>query len=214
MTKGRVRTVALGMAAGLGLLAASEAAAQACAGFPTAGRQSSLGARASFPAEGTSLGVAGSHNFAGPLAVFGSVSLLRPEAGGEDRSIVSAGAAYEVGRFIPAVPGGLSVCPVVGASLSAADNATRVTVPVGVGIGTNLGVAPGVAVMPYVLPQFVLSRVSVKNVDVASDTNFGIEVGALTRLGPLFAGVGANKAFVDGSDVDLQARVGLTFGTR
>ena len=213
MTKRHVRTVAFGMAAGLGLLA-SEAAAQACAGFPTAGRESSLGARASFPAEGTSLGVAGSHNFAGPLAVFGSVSLLRPEVGGDDRSIVSAGAAYEVGRFIPAVPSGLSVCPVAGASISTADDATRLTVPVGVGIGTSIGVAPGMAVMPYVLPQFVLTRASVKNVEVASDTNFGIEVGAVTRVGPIFAGVGANRAFVDGSDVDLQARVGVTFGAR
>jgi hypothetical protein len=88
------------------------------------------------------------------------------------------------------------------------------TVPVGVGIGTSIGVAPGMAVMPYVLPQFVLTRASVKNVEVASDTNFGIEVGAVTRVGPIFAGVGANRAFVDGSDVDLQARVGVTFGAR
>lgn len=111
MNKGRVRTIALGMMAGVGLLAGSEVAAQACAGFPTVERQSSLGARASFPAEGASLGVTGSHNFAGPLAVFGSVGLLRPEAGGDDRGIVSAGAAYEVGRLIPAVPSGLSVSP-------------------------------------------------------------------------------------------------------
>lgn len=49
--------------------------------------------------------------------------------------------------------------------------------PLGVGFGTSLGLAPGVTLQPYVMPQFVLTRVSVSDVTV-TDNNFGTGGGA------------------------------------
>jgi hypothetical protein len=192
---------------------ASDAGAQVCAGFPTVDGQSSLGGRVGF-ASSTSLGVEGSYNVAGPLGFFANLNILVPEEEEADnQSIIGGGASYEVSGFIPAIPAGLSVCPVAAATFSSLEGATTLTVPVGAGFGTTLALEGGPAIMPFVIPQFVLTRISAKDVDVVSDTNFGIGVGALARLGALYGGLSLGKVFVEGSDVDVAIRAGLTFGS-
>jgi hypothetical protein len=207
----------MGMAAVFGLIAVPEAEAQFCAGYPTMSGQSSLGVKAAFPDRGDIFGVEGSYNMAGPLAVFASFNLLMPADDGHDHdhdnvSIFGGGVAYEVGGFIPAIPAGLSVCPVAAVGFSTDHGATTLTVPVGIGFGTVIG-AEGISVMPYVMPQFVLTRISARDVDVLSDTNFGIEAGFLARFANFYAGVTLNRLFVDHADTDFAIRAGLTFGS-
>jgi hypothetical protein len=188
----------------------SVAEAQVCAGYPAMPGSFSAGANVAMPTGGTSLGVEGSYNYNSPFSSFARFNLVRPEGGGDNQSIIGAGVAYEVTDFVPIIPAWLDVCPVAAVSLSSIDGTTQFTVPLGVGFGTTLPLVAGtVDVMPFVVPQFVVTRASVEGVTL-SDHNFGIGFGAMARFASLYAGVTANKDFVDASDVDLAFRAGVT----
>lgn len=203
----------MGLAAVFGLVAVSDANAQYCAGFPTAGGQASLGLRASFPASGDVFGVEGSYNMMGPLAVFGSANLASPANDGDDYGIFGAGVAFDISNMVPPVLPGFSVCPVAAISFSSVDGDTNMRIPLGVGFAADFGTPGGPTVMPYAIPQFVLMRFGH---DGHTDTvnEFGIEAGFLARFGGLYAGVALNRLFVDQADNDFAVRVGWTFGAR
>jgi hypothetical protein len=190
------------------VLAAAPAAAQICSGYPTMPGQTSVGLRASFPTGGTSIGVEASRNWRNPLGVFANLNLLMPDDDELDNQTVAGlGFAYEVTEMLPAIPQALSVCPVAAVTLQGGD-ATTLTFPLGVGFGTSVDVAEGFAIQPFVMPQFVLTRVSVDNVTV-SDHNFGFGAGAFATFGGVYGGVTLGKIMASGTDVTIAFQGGL-----
>jgi hypothetical protein len=193
--------------------AAAPAAAQICAGQPTEPGQTSIGARASFPTGGTTLGVEASRNWNNPMGAFVSFNLLLADDDGADNTpIFGGGLAYEVGGFIPAIPVWLSVCPVGAVTFASANDVTQLTVPLGVGFGTTFG-TPDLSIHPFVIPQFVLTRISVDDVSV-SDNNFGFGAGAFAKLRGVYGGITVGKILVEGSDTDVAFQAGLVFPAR
>jgi hypothetical protein len=206
--KGMIAAAAIALA-----ISAVPAAAQICSGYPTAPGQTSIGLRASFPTGGTTVGVEASRNWMNPLGAFASVNLLMPEADGADNvTAVGLGFAYEVTDFLPALPAWLSVCPVAGVTVDFGTH-TGFTIPLGVGFGTSFGTAEGFEILPFVLPQFVLTRISIDDVTF-SDQNFGIGFGAFAKFSGVYGGVTLGKIFVEGTDVDIAFQGGLTFPAR
>jgi hypothetical protein len=195
------------------VFAAAPASAQVCAGMPTAPGQTSIGARASFPTVGTVLGIEASRNWNNPLGVFVNLNLLMPDADDADNTtLIGAGLAYEVGGFIPAVPAWLSVCPVAAVTLDLGGDATGFTIPLGVGFGTRFA-ANGFEILPFVIPQFVLTRFSVEGVNF-DDQNFGIGFGGFAKFSGVYGGVTLNRIFVDGASTDIAFQGGLVFPAR
>jgi hypothetical protein len=188
---------------------ATPAAAQICSGYPTAPGQTSIGLRASFPTAGTQLGIEASRNWRNPLGAFVNVNLLLPDAEGADNvPVIGLGFAYEVTDFLPAVPAWLSVCPVAAVTIEAGDN-TGFTIPVGVGFGTTIGTPEAFTIHPFIIPQFVLTRVKVDDVTF-SDNNFGFGAGAFVKFGGVYGGVTLGKIMASGTDVSIAFQGGLT----
>lgn len=197
------------------LVLASDARAQSCAAHPTLAGQGSIGPAVSFPNGATGLGVEGSWNWAGPVGLFATFNLQVPDDDDVGNlSIFGGGASYEITDFIPIIPEWLSVCPVAAVNFSSFEGTTTLTFPLGVGLGTRLELSPdGPAIVPHVMPQFVLTRVSVEDVTV-TDHNFGIGFGGLGVFGPVYAGVTLNRLFVDAADIDVALRAGWVFAWR
>jgi hypothetical protein len=190
------------------LVMAAPAAAQICSGYPTLPGQTSVGLRASFPTGGTSIGVEASRNWRNPLGVFANLNLLMPDDDELDNQTVAGlGFAYEVTEMLPAVPQWLSVCPVAAVTVQGGD-ATTLTFPLGVGFGSSFEVADGFAIKPFIMPQFVLTRVSVDDVTV-SDNNFGFGAGAFASFGGVYGGVTLGKIMASGTDVTIAFQGGL-----
>jgi hypothetical protein len=194
------------------VFAAAPASAQVCAGMPTAPGQTSIGARASFPTGGTQFGIEAGRNWNNPLGVFVNLNLLMPEDDNEDNvAVIGGGFAYEVGDFIPAVPAWLSICPLVAVAVTTGD-ATRFDIPVGVGFGTRIA-ANGFEILPFVIPQFVITRVSVDGVTF-SDNNFDIGFGGYAKFSGVYGGVTLNRVFMDETDTAITFHAGLVFPAR
>lgn len=192
-------------------LAAAPAAAQVCAGYPNASGQTSLGLRASFPTGGTTFGVEASRKWHNPMGAFVNLNLMMPEAEGEDNiAIFGGGLSYDVGSFVPAIPAWLSVCPIAAATFSSHDGVTTLNIPLGVGFGMTLATTPTFSIHPFLIPQFVLTRVSADNISL-SDNNFGFGGGALIKFRGVYGGITLGKILVDGSDTDITFSGGLTF---
>jgi hypothetical protein len=187
---------------------ATPAFGQICAGYPTVPGQTSIGLRASFPTAGTQLGIEASRNWNNPLAAFANLNLLLADADDQDNvPIVGLGFAYEVTDFIPAVPAWLSVCPVAGVTIEVGD-ATGFSIPLGIGFGTTFGTGEGFSINPFVVPQFVLTRLALDG--ATTDHNFGIGFGAMLRFGGVYAGVTLGRLLIDGADFDIAFQGGLT----
>jgi hypothetical protein len=192
--------------------AAAPAAAQVCAGQPTAPGQTSIGARASFPTGGTQLGIDAGRNWNNPLGVFVSLNLLMPDDDEADNvAVIGGGFAYEVGEFLPPVPAWLSICPVAAVNVTTGD-VTTLNIPLGVGFGMSIA-ANGFEILPFVIPQFVITRMSVDDVTV-SDNNFGIGFGGFAKFSGVYGGVTLNRIFVDNTDTDIAFQAGLVFPAR
>jgi hypothetical protein len=214
----RFKLVSAAATAAFVLVPAADAAAQACAGYPAAQGQFSLGGR--FAAEawtgegvGASFGVEGSLNRLGNAAVFAHLNLVSGIGDDDDARdpVVGVGAAYQLAQFIPALPDWLQVCPVASVVLHRVDDTSYFSIPLGLGFGTELAIpdAP-VVLMPYAIPQFQLFQIGVD--ELTWDHRFGIGFGALARLGNVFyVGAEFNRAFVDGASFDAAIRGGITF---
>lgn len=189
------------------------AAAQVCQGYPTAPGQTGIGLRASFPTGGTLFGVEAGRNWMNPLGVVANLNLQVPDDDDADNVPVAGVAfAYELAEFVPAIPTWLSVCPVAGISVGFGD-ATEFRVPLGVGFGASYGTPDGFAIQPFVRPQFVLTRISIDDIDV-NDNNFGIAFGAFAKFSGVYGGVTLGKDFISGSDLDVMIQGGLVFPAR
>jgi hypothetical protein len=215
MRKIRVMTQVVAIGALLAY-SASEAAAQACAGFPAAQGQFSLGARWSSSVgvltdgEGTALGVEGSLNRFGRAAVFGVLNLITPDDDGDQHAAVGVGAAYDITDMIPALPTWLNVCPVASVTYTQIDGNARFGIPLGIGFGASIGVPEGpFTLMPYAIPTFRLVRFGLDEINW--ENNFGIGFGALARFDMFYVGVEFDRMFVDDADFDIALRGGIRF---
>jgi hypothetical protein len=207
--KGVIAAAAIALA-----VSAVPAAAQICSGYPTSPGQTSIGLRASFPTGATTLGVEASRNWLNPLGAFATVNLLMPDADDEDNvTAVGLGFAYEVTDFLPAVPAWLSVCPVAAVTVDFGTK-TGFTIPLGVGFGTSFGTGEGFEILPFVIPQFVLTRVSTDGLTTTDNQDFGIGFGAFAKFSGVYGGVTLGKVFVSNRDVDIAFQGGLTFPAR
>jgi hypothetical protein len=214
MRKMGIITQAAAVAAMLAFTAAN-ASAQACAGYPAAQGQFSLGGHWSNSVglldggnTGTALGVEGSLNRLGNAAVFARLNLITPDD--DDRhAAFGLGAAYEIGGFIPAVPTWLRICPVASVTFSQVDGNARFGVPLGLGFGMELPVE-NFALLPYAVPTFRLVNLGLD--DIGWEHNFGIGLGVLARLANLlYVGVEFDRNFVDDANFDFAIRGGVLF---
>jgi hypothetical protein len=195
------------------LLMAGPAAAQVCSGYPTARGQTSIGARAAFPDGATNIGIEASRNWMNPLGVFANLNLIMPEEEGEDNiPAIGVGLAYEVTDMIPVVPAWLSVCPVAAVTLELGDN-TGITVPLGIGFGTSIGLTENLDINPFVIPQFVLTRIATDDITV-TEHDFGFGAGAHLRFGGVYAGVTLGKILATGRDLTIAFQGGLVIPAR
>lgn len=195
-------------------LAAAPAAAQICAGYPNSPGQTSVGLRASFPTGGTTIGVEASRNWTNPMAAFVNLNLLMPDDDDADNTpIIGGGLAYEIGDMITAAPAWLSICPVAGVTFMSQNDVTQLTFPLGVGFGMTIATTEDFSINPFVIPQFVLMRVSSDDVSTSS-SDFGLGAGGIIKFRGVYGTVTLGKVFADDRDTEITIAGGLTFPPR
>ncbi|HYW06209.1 MAG TPA: hypothetical protein VE913_04580 [Longimicrobium sp.] len=194
------------------------AGAQICAGYPTADRGLSFGARADFPDNLDSFGVEASYNAAGPLSVFGGLNVVSVEdVDNSDQDVYFVGAALETPSIGAMIGPTVSVCPQARFEYVDIEGASAFNIPIGLGFGTTLGsTVGGGTISPYVIPQLVISRYEADDNGGAdgaseSDTYFGVRGGALLGFGQVYVGGEVNYLAGDNSDAVFGIRAGLRF---
>lgn len=186
------------------------AAAQVCVGFPTMDRQFSFGGALGFPDGGKEYGVEVSYNLPGPASVFGGMDIYSPDGDGDSQDVFFAGAAFDL-LNVPLGTGGnaLQVCPTAQVGYSSFDDFSLLSVPIGVGVGTTVAITPTAQLMPYVVPQLVMSRFSGDDFDSQTEWDFGARAGAVVGFGMFFVGGELERIFVDGADTSFGIRAGI-----
>jgi len=194
------------------------AGAQICAGYPTADRGLSFGARADFPDNKDSFGVEASYNASGPLSVFGGLDVVSTEGVDDsDRDTYFVGAALETPSIGAMIGPTVSVCPQAQFRYTDIVGGSAYDIPIGLGFGTTLGSSlGGAAISPYVIPQLVIRRLEGDDIggadgDSESDTYFGVRGGALLGFGQVYVGGEVNFLAGDNSDAVFGIRAGLRF---
>lgn len=197
---------------------AGSAGAQICASFPTFDRQFSFGANVLLT-EGVDFGeiwgVEASYNAAGPLSVFGGVSITDPEGEDNSQDSYGIGLALELPTVGAALGTGVSACPRASFNFAdVEDLGTLMVIPVGFGVGTNFSGGPGFTVSPYVIPQVLFARFEADDdpiipVEDESDTNFGIEGGAVLGFGTFWVGGLISHIFEDEAVPTFGIRAGI-----
>ena len=196
------KSVLLAAAATVAL--AGSAQAQICAGYPSSDRGFYFGGRADFPDGGDSFGVEANYNASGPLGVYGGLNVVSTEGVDDsDVNVFFVGAAFEVASLGAFIGPEISVCPNIEVNFSDEDNSGQV-IPIGLGFGGSLG-TPGVAIHPYVNPQFIIFRF-----DDDTETEFGGRAGVMLGIGMFSVGGELRHVFVDGADPEF----GIRFGVR
>lgn len=210
-----MKKLTFGLAAVATLAFAGTAQAQICAGFPTIDRGFSFGASVQLP-EGADFGdvygVEASYNASGPLALFGGLTVA-DGGSGDDLEVYELGLAFETPSIGLMIGPSVSACPVVSVSFFETTGGTTFNVPIGFGIGANLTGGTGIAIMPYVQPQFVFASFQadddVPGAEDDSDTFFGFEGGLLIGTGMFFFGGSVEHVFEDGVDPVFGLRAGI-----
>lgn len=204
----------------LGILATPVLAyGQACMGAPISGGQfgieGAMGVGEGFKSYGG--GVAA--NLSGPLAFAGGVSVMKPDAGGENLTTFGASSGYEVIQSER-----LSVCPVVGATYTSESaefegsefEASQLVVPVGLGLGTSLP-AGSMDVTLFATPQYLWIRSSITSDGTSLSTSaneFGVNTGLRLGVSSFYAGAGMSMNSIDNSDPVFNFGLGLVLGGR
>ncbi len=200
-----------------GLLAAvvlaPAAAAQICAGFPTAERQFSFGGGIGFPEGLDQFSIEASYNAMGPLSLFGGMTILEGE---QNVGPIQSDETFEIGAAfdLPAVGGALgagfgvpiSACPLVSLQYTDADNGSLTRIPLGFGVGAGLPVGTGASLLPYAIPQLLFSRFSTGE---GFETDFAIRAGALIGVGMFYFGGEVGQVFGLGRDALFGIRGGF-----
>ena len=190
-------------------LFAPAAGAQICAGFPTVDRQFSFGASLDFPEGGDRWGVEASYDLAGPLGVFGGLEVTNPDGEGDSFDTYHGGAAFTLLNLEAGLPLAVSVCPTAQLGYTDVELGSLIQVPIGLGFGTYLSVAPAIPLMPYAIPQIVMSRFEIDDVDSETEWDFGFRGGVLVGFGIVFVGGEINHTFVEGADPSFGIRGGI-----
>lgn len=192
------------LAAAATVALAGSAQAQICAGFPTSDRGFYFGGRADFPDGGDSFGVEANYKSSGPLGVYGGMNVLSIEdVDDSDFNVYHVGAAFEIASLGAMIGPQISVCPNVEVQFTDEDDAGQV-IPIGIGFGASLG-TPGVAIHPYVNPQFVIF-----NGNDDTETEFGARAGVMLGIGMFSVGGEVRHYFIDEADPVF----GIRFGVR
>ncbi len=212
--------LAMAAVASFGLATAGEGLAQACIGTPTVSGQRALSVGVGFPEAATNYNVGLHVNAMGPLSYQASYSHTAFDGTAGSMNTVGADVAYRLPS--PVIAGNIPItgCPVAGVSYGMSSgnvDQTQLTVPVGFGLGTRVGVGAGMALVPYVTPQFVFSRTSTQlnNERVVSTRNgLGATVGAALDFGPFYAGVDVNTTRWNGTVPTTNSQAGLRVGVK
>ncbi len=186
------------------------AAAQACVGFPTLDRQFSFGGSLGFPDGGKHYGVEVSYNLPGPGSVYGGMNIFSPDGDGDSQDSFFGGAAFDLAS-VPLGAGGtvLQVCPTAELGYSSFEGGSVVSLPLGVGVGTNVALTPTAQLMPYVVPQFAMTRVSIDDYGSNSEWDFGVRAGAVVGAGLFYVGGELQRVFADNADTVFRIRAGI-----
>ncbi|CAN5543160.1 hypothetical protein BH24GEM3_BH24GEM3_06280 [soil metagenome] len=182
--------------AALGLGTASEGLAQACIGTPTLNGQRAVTIGAGFPEWGTNYNARLDVNTNGPLSARAGFTHSSASGTAPNVNTGAVGVAYNLpvsaGRQVE-----FSACPTLGVQYGMSSTATtdqsQLVVPVGVGLGARVNLGGGMALTPYVLPEFYVNRVTLRGDNaqrqVSDDTGLRATVGTALDFGPFFAGV-------------------------
>ncbi len=200
--------------AALGLGTASEGVAQACIGTPTLSGQRAVSVGAGFPDWGTNYNARLDANLAGPVSAYGAFTHTAATGTAPNVNTGAAGVAYHlpvsVARQVE-----ISGCPTLGAQYGVSSTATteqsQLVVPVGFGVGARVDLGGGMALTPYVLPEFYVTRVTVEGNgvrQVMDDTGLRATVGTALDFGPFFAGVDYTSHY-QADPREIQAEVPL-----
>ncbi len=182
--------------AAFGMASVSDAAAQACIGTPTLSGQRALALGASFPEHGTNYNARLDVNLSGPVSAYGAYTHTETVPGTPNIHTVGTGAAYQLPVQIDLGQVQLNTCPTARVEYAVANgnglDQTHLMVPVGLGVGARVDVGQGVALTPYVLPEFYLNRwtqVQDGQRQAMDGTGLRATVGTALDFGPFFAGV-------------------------
>jgi hypothetical protein len=221
---GVVRRVVCAGALALLVAAPAVVSAQACLGVPSGAGQTTLSGSVGFPESAKTYGVTASHNFEGPVSVFGNYALTVPDTDLlKNVNTFGGGVAADLASVSKSLPAGLSACPTVSLQHLSTElsifgetlKISNLSVPVGLGLGTTLPLGEGATTLtPYAIPQFIFSRSTAKvdgESESESDTYFGLSAGATLGFGSVFVGGGVAKLFEDESKAVFQVGVGLVF---
>jgi len=195
-------------------LVASPAAAQLCVGVPLGIGQTSLALTADLPDGANIFGAKVARSISSPLVVGAHYALTS-----YDDSVLEDATAHTVGANVAAelapaslADAGVGFCPVAGVSGTFADGSTTIQVPLGVAFGAAFSVDDGIAVAPFVVPQFVWSRTSFDVGDLTvTDSDFGLNGGVNLVVSNLYFGALIKRSFADNAKNVFGLQAGLVF---
>jgi hypothetical protein len=191
------------------LFSISESQAQACVGFGNTAGQVAAAFTTSFPTGGNAFGVEAGYNFVGPLAVFGGISVNRPDSDlVEDFTSAGAGVAFDLPALGAVFPIPVQACPTVAIRFANIDVTDFYSIPIGIGFATTLPVGEALALSPYIIPQINLFR----GPGGAGRSDFLLELGALLGFaGNFYAGANVNRLFLEEAESVFGLKIGVVF---
>ena len=191
--------------------------AQTCIGVPISAGQLALGAEVGFLDGAKSYGGIGTANLTGPLSLQARVDVIKfddaPDDVDDSTTTFGGQVAYKLTETST-----YSACPFIGARyLSECDDdfgVSALIVPVGVGVGVVLPTG-GLDVSAFATPQLLITRAEATFLGESesdTSTDFGTEIGARIRTGPLFFGGSVFVTSVEDSDPEFRIGAGIALG--
>jgi hypothetical protein len=192
----------------------TNAIAQACVGLPIADRETALTANASFGDDEIGVGAALFGNIDGPFTLGGGYAMTNIPDAANNLSRVTGDAVFELssGRFSACAVSGVSYGWISGEQpgFTMAVSAQTITIPVGLGLGKTLWTTRRATITSFIVPQYLLVRTHLEDVDGAifSETSYEHEFGAV-----LGAALGGRRWFGTGPPTCCRSTIGIR-GTR
>lgn len=186
--------------------------AQACVGIPVADAHNAVTAEVGFPQDAMSYGASFRHNMAGPFSFAAGYTL----ASYDNVDPKQHGLTAEVDYELPSL--GFSACPTVGLGYSMMSedpvSVNTLSIPVGVGLGKSFPVSPGMAITPYVVPQWQWAQVTIDDGTdsiSADDSWLAAQLGATFSTPRFYVGGGVLWINEDNVDPVFSIRAGMPF---
>jgi len=143
------------------------------------------------------------------FALSGSYTMLSPDGAGSSEGQFNFGTSLNFAGLFGAE--GLFTGLVTGASYTGFDGGHFLNVPVGFAVSKSLPVGEGMAIAPYVQPQFVYYGTYIEGEDAITGNSFGASAGATFHFSRLSAGASMGKVFEDGAKAVFNVHVGFGF---